>query len=109
MPKIEYGDRGNIIIDDREWDLQGLKQLCHSDFVYEAINRGIICNKYKIPRELLNEWIEKEDWEYDKKDFWQRPYSYRIDNAVKDLINNVQHLTEIQSEVDSIDFQPQIY
>lgn len=107
MPKIEYGDRGNIIIDDREWDLEGLKQICHSDFVYEAKNRGIICNKYKIPRELLNEWIENEDWEFDKKDFWQRPYSYRIDNAVKDLINNVQHLTEIQNEVESIDFQSQ--
>lgn len=107
MPKIEYGQHGNIIIDNREWDLEGLKQLCHSDFVYEAKNRGIICNKYKIPRDLLNEWIVNEDWEFDKKDFWQRPYSYRIDNAVKALINNVQHLTEIQNEVDSLDFQPE--
>jgi len=86
---------------------RSLKQLCHSDFVYEAKNRGIICHKYKIPRELLNEWIESEDWEFDKKDFWQRPYSHRIDNAVKSLINNVQHLTEIQNEIDSIGFQPQ--
>ncbi|KRD58696.1 hypothetical protein ASE40_20505 [Flavobacterium sp. Root935] len=107
MAKIKYGDFGTIIINNREWDLQGLKQLCHSDYVYEAKNRGIICNKYKIPRELLNEWIESEDWEFDKKDFWQRPYSYRIDNAVMSLINNVQHLTEIQNEVDTIDFQPE--
>ena len=107
MPKIEYRNQGSIIINGVEWDEEGLKQLCHSDFVYEARNRGIICNKYKIPRELLNEWIESEDWEFDKKDFWQRPYSYRIDDAVKTLINNVQHLTEIQKDVDTIKFEPQ--
>lgn len=107
MAKIEYGQNGSIIIDNREYDLEGLKQVCHSDFVYEAKNRGIICNKHKIPRELLNEWIETEDWEFDKKDFWQRPYSYRIDNAVKQLINNVQLLTEIQNEVETINFEPE--
>ena len=107
MSKIEYGNHGSIIINGVEWDGEGLKQLCHSDFVYEARNRGIICNKYKIPRELLNGWIENEDWEFDKKDFWQRPYSYRIDDAVKSLINNVQHLTEIQKDVDTIKFEPQ--
>ncbi|WP_426473858.1 hypothetical protein [Chryseobacterium balustinum] len=106
MPKIEYRNQGIIIINGVEWDEEGLKQLCHSDFVYEARNRGVICNKYKIPRELLNEWIENEDWEFDKKDFWQRPYSYRIDDAVKSLINNVQHLIEIQKDVDTIKFEP---
>ena len=42
MTKIEYGQRGNIIIENKEWDLEGLKQLCHSDFVYEAKSRGIM-------------------------------------------------------------------
>jgi len=86
--------------------LENIKQCCHSDFVYEASNRGTICNKYKIQRELLNKWIEEEGWDFDKKDFWQRPYSYRIDDAVKNLINNVQHLTEIQKEVNTINFEP---
>lgn len=107
MSKIEYTDRGGIIINGAEWDIEGLKQLCHSDFVYEAKNRGTICNKYKIPHELLNEWIETEDWVFDKKDFWQRPYSYRIDDAVKRLINNVSKLAEIQNEVNTIDFEPE--
>lgn len=107
MSKIKYDQNTNtIIVNGIEWDLDGFKQLCHSDFVYEARNRGVICNKYKIPRELLNEWIESEDWEFDKKDFWQRPYSYRIDDSVKQLINNVHKLTEIQQEVDTIEFDP---
>ena len=107
MAKIEYDQHGGVTINGVEWDLDGLKQLCHSDFVYEGKNRGVICNKYKIPRVLLNEWIENEDWEFDKKDFWQRPYSYRIDDAVRTLINNVQHLVEIQSEINTIKFEPQ--
>ncbi len=107
MKRIEYTENGGIIVNGVEWDIEGLKQLCHSDFVYEARNRGTICNKYKIPRELLKEWIETEDWELDKKNHWQRPYSYRIDDAVKHLINNVSELTEIQKDVNSIDFIPE--
>ncbi|QQD14358.1 hypothetical protein [Sphingobacterium sp. UDSM-2020] len=108
MSKVQYDLKTNtIIVNGVEWDLDGLKQCCHSDFVYDARNRGVICNKYKIPRELLNEWIESEDWELDKKDFWQRPYSYRIDDAVKGLIRNVSKLTEIQQEVNTIEFHPE--
>lgn len=107
MKKIEYTEYGSIIANGVEWDIDGLKQVCHSDFVYEARNRGTICNKYKIPRELLNKWIETEDWVFDKKDHWQRPYSYRLDSAIKDLIKNTVELTEIQEEVDTIDFQPE--
>lgn len=107
MEKVEYTENGGIIVNGVEWDIEGLKQICHSDFVYEAKNRGTICNKYKIPRELLNEWIETEDWVFDQKDFWQRPYSYRVDDAVRQLINNVSKLTEIQKEVDTIDFTPE--
>ncbi|AIM37572.1 hypothetical protein KO02_13410 [Sphingobacterium sp. ML3W] len=108
MSKIQYDPKTNtIVVNGIAWDLDGLKQICHSDFVYEARNRGVICNKYKIPRELLNEWIESEDWEFDKKNHWQRPYSYRIDSAVTQLIRNVSNLTEIQQEVDTIEFHPE--
>lgn len=106
MPsKIRYEPNGFVVLNNCEWDWESLKQVCHSDFVYEAKNRGVICNKYKLPKEILNQWIEQENWEYDKKAFWQRPYSYRIDDALTHLIQNVAKLVEIQKEVDDINFE----
>lgn len=106
MSKWQYTNNGSVLIGDTVWDVEGLKQLCYSDFVYAGKNRGVICNKYKIPRELLNEFVESEDWEFDKKSFWQRPYSYRIDDALQHLLNNVVKLDDIQKEVDDIETDP---
>ena len=104
--KIEYDPEGSVVLENVEWTWESLKQVCHSAFVHDAKARGHICNQYKVPREILNEWIDYENWEYDKKSFWQRPYSYRIDSALNELINNVNKLAEIQEEVKDIDFEP---
>ena len=67
-------------------ELGGLKHHCYNDYLYEGKNRGVICSAYKLPKEILNQWIEEENWETDKKSHWQRPYSYRIDSALTNLL-----------------------
>ncbi|ELR70192.1 hypothetical protein C900_03877 [Fulvivirga imtechensis AK7] len=103
-PKIVYDPDGSVVLDNIEWTWESLKHVCHSDFVFEGKPRGFICRKYKLPRDILNEWIESENWEYDRKSHWQRPYSYRIDSALNNLMINISHLVEIQEEVNDIEF-----
>jgi hypothetical protein len=103
--KIEYEPEGQVILGGMEWNWDTLRELCFSDFVYEARPRGTICNRFKIPREILNSWIETEDWETAKKSHWQRPYSYRIDGDLSNLMQNIHKLCEIQKEINDIDFQ----
>lgn len=103
--KIEYEPEGQVVLNGMNWNWDTLKELCFHDFVYEGRPRGIICNKYKLPREIMNEWITIEDWDTAKKSHWQRPYSYRIDFDLANLLQNIQKLTEIQKEVKDIDFQ----
>jgi hypothetical protein len=104
MSKIKYQYGECVILGGVEWLWDDLKQVCYFDFVCEDKARGFLINKYKLPREILNDWIINENWEYDKKSYWQRPYSYRIDGALNDFLKNISKLVQIQNEVDDIDF-----
>ena len=103
--KITYDPDGFIALNGVEWSWEHLKQTCYSDFVYEARPRGTICHKFKVPKDILNEWIETEDWEIAKKSHWQRPISYRIDSHLAGLLQNIYQLKEIQKEVNDIPFE----
>jgi hypothetical protein len=103
--KIEYDPDGFVVLNSIEWSWEHLKQTCFAEFVYEAKPRGSICHQYKVPRDILNEWIETEDWEIAKKSHWQRPFSYRIDSALAGLLQNIYHLKEIQKDVNDIPFE----
>lgn len=103
--KIIYEPEGFVVLNGIEWTWEHLKQTCYCDFVYEARPRGTICHKFKVPRHILNEWIETEDWEIANKSHWQRPISYRIDSHLAGLLQNVYQLKEIQKEVNDIPFE----
>lgn len=102
--KVEYDKDGSVVFGNVEWTWQSLKQVCHADFVFDNKPRGSICHRYSLPKEILNEWIENENWEKDKKSHWRRPYSYRIDSVVNELITNSSRLLEIQNEVNDVKF-----
>ena len=103
--KIEYDPEGFVVLNNTEWRWEDLKQACYSDYVYEARPRGTIVYKYKVPKEILNEWIQIEEWEKAKKSFWQRPISYRLDSNLAILLQNVFQLKELQLEVNDIPFE----
>jgi hypothetical protein len=50
--KIEYEYDGTVTLGNVEWEWEHLKQVCHSDYVYEGKARGHLCQKYKVPREI---------------------------------------------------------
>jgi hypothetical protein len=105
--KIRYEPNGHVVLGNQEWNWDTLKEICYSDFVYEAKPRGTIVNKFKLPKDILNRWIEFEGWETAKKSHWQRPFSYRIDSDLTGLLQNLSKLLEIQKEVNDIDFHPE--